>query len=298
MVYTVTLNPAVDYVVELDNLKMGDINRTSNEKIFFGGKGINVSIVLQRLGIETTAMGFIAGFTGKALENSLRFEGVHTDFLEADGFTRINIKIKSSPETELNGSGPFVDEQLLMGLIERLKLLKNDDIVVLSGSLPASLKSNTYKRIIDELKDTGVKIVLDTSGPALKEAVSSSPYLIKPNLAEMSSLLNKKLTVESEVIEGAKRLQKFGARNILVSMGSMGAIFVGEDGTVMREEAKRGRVINTVGSGDSMVAGFIAGLPGGLRSALRLGIAAGSATAFSEGLATQNEIMQIFSDKQ
>lgn len=297
MVYTVTLNPAVDYVVELDNLKMGDINRTSNEKIFFGGKGINVSIVLQRLGIETTAMGIIAGFTGKALENSLRFEGVHTDFLEADGFTRINIKIKSSPETELNGSGPFVDEQLLMGLIERLKLLKNDDIVVLSGSLPASLKSNTYKRIIDELKDTGVKIVLDTSGPALKEAVSSSPYLIKPNLAEMSSLLNKKLTVESEVIEGAKRLQKFGARNILVSMGSMGAIFVGEDGTVMREEAKRGRVINTVGSGDSMVAGFIAGLPGGLRSALRLGIAAGSATAFSEGLATKNEIMQIFSDK-
>lgn len=298
MVYTVTLNPAVDYVVELDNLKMGDINRTSNEKIFFGGKGINVSIVLQRLGIETTAMGIIAGFTGKALENSLRFEGVHTDFLEADGFTRINIKIKSSPETELNGSGPFVDEQLLMGLIERLKLLKNDDIVVLSGSLPASLKSNTYKRIIDELKDTGVKIVLDTSGSALKEAVSSSPYLIKPNLAEMSSLLNKKLTVESEVIEGAKRLQKFGARNILVSMGSMGAIFVGEDGTVMREEAKRGRVINTVGSGDSMVAGFIAGLPGGLRSALRLGIAAGSATAFSEGLATKNEIMQIFSDKQ
>ncbi len=297
MVYTVTLNPAVDYVVELDNLKMGDINRTSNEKIFFGGKGINVSIVLQRLGIETTAMGIIAGFTGKALENSLRFEGVHTDFLEADGFTRINIKIKSSPETELNGSGPFVDEQLLMGLIERLKVLTNDDIVVLSGSLPASLKSNTYKRIIDELKDTGVKIVLDTSGPALKEAVSSSPYLIKPNLAEMSSLLNKKLTVESEVIEGAKRLQKFGARNILVSMGSMGAIFVGEDGTVMREEAKRGRVINTVGSGDSMVAGFIAGLPGGLRSALRLGIAAGSATAFSEGLATKNEIMQIFSDK-
>lgn len=297
MVYTVTLNPAVDYVVELDNLKMGDINRTSNEKIFFGGKGINVSIVLQRLGIETTAMGIIAGFTGKALENSLRFEGVHTDFLEADGFTRINIKIKSSPETELNGSGPFVDEQLLMGLIERLKLLKNDDIVVLSGSLPASLKSNTYKRIIEELKDTGVKIVLDTSGSALKEAVSSSPYLIKPNLAEMSSLLNKKLTVESEVIEGAKRLQKFGARNILVSMGSMGAIFVGEDGTVMREEAKRGRVINTVGSGDSMVAGFIAGLPGGLRSALRLGIAAGSATAFSEGLATKNEIMQIFSDK-
>ncbi len=298
MVYTVTLNPAVDYVVELDNLKMGDINRTSNEKIFFGGKGINVSIVLQRLGIETTAMGIIAGFTGKALENSLRFEGVHTDFLEADGFTRINIKIKSSPETELNGSGPFVDEQLLMGLIERLKVLTNDDIVVLSGSLPASLKSNTYKRIIDELKDTGVKIVLDTSGPALKEAVSSSPYLIKPNLAEMSSLLNKKLTVESEVIEGAKRLQKFGARNILVSMGPMGAIFVGEDGTVMREEAKRGRVINTVGSGDSMVAGFIAGLPGGLRSALRLGIAAGSATAFSEGLATKNEIMQIFSDKQ
>lgn len=297
MVYTVTLNPAVDYVVELDNLKMGDINRTSNEKIFFGGKGINVSIVLQRLGIETTAMGIIAGFTGKALENSLRFEGVHTDFLEAGGFTRINIKIKSSPETELNGSGPFVDEQLLMGLIERLKLLTNDDIVVLSGSLPASLKSNTYKRIIDELKDTGVKIVLDTSGSALKEAVSSSPYLIKPNLAEMSSLLNKKLTVESEVIEGAKRLQKFGARNILVSMGSMGAIFVGEDGTVMREEAKRGRVINTVGSGDSMVAGFIAGLPGGLRSALRLGIAAGSATAFSEGLATKNEIMQIFSDK-
>ena len=297
MVYTVTLNPAVDYVVELDNLKMGDINRTSNEKIFFGGKGINVSIVLQRLGIETTAMGIIAGFTGKALENSLRFEGVHTDFLEADGFTRINIKIKSSPETELNGSGPFVDEQLLMGLIERLKVLTNDDIVVLSGSLPASLKSNTYKRIIDELKDTGVKIVLDTSGPALKEAVSSSPYLIKPNLAEMSSLLNKKLTVESEVIEGAKRLQKFGARNILVSMGPMGAIFVGEDGTVMREEAKRGRVINTVGSGDSMVAGFIAGLPGGLRSALRLGIAAGSATAFSEGLATKNEIMQIFSDK-
>ena len=298
MIYTVTLNPAVDYNIRLNSEIKNGINLAAEENIHFGGKGINVAVILKRLNVPCVATGFIAGFTGKAILSNLMLEGIKTDFIEVDGFTRINVKIKGEPETEINGSGPFINEQSLMALINKLKTLNENDIVVLSGSLPSNLKPDTYKRIISELNKNNVKCCLDTSGEALKQAISEKPFLIKPNLQELSFLLGKKLTVEKEVILGAKMLQKFGAQNVLVSMGSMGAIILTKDGSVFKREAKQGKVINTVGSGDSLLAGFLKGLENGnISKALKLGCAAGSATAFSEGLATKSLILEIYNDK-
>lgn len=299
MIYTVTLNPAVDYNLELTNTLKPGINRTKNENIHFGGKGINVSVILNRLGVNNIALGFIAGFTGNALKSNLSLEGIKTDFLVLDGFTRINVKVKGEPPLEINGSGPFVDEQSLITLINSLKMLNKEDVVVLCGSLPNGLKNDTYKRIITELNKQNIKTVLDSSGEALKAAISASPYLIKPNLSELSFLLGKKILVEKDCIEGAKTLQKFGAQNVLVSMGELGAILVQKDGTVMREEAVRGNVINAVGAGDSLLAGFIAALSNkeDVRTALKKAVKIGSATAFSEGLASKNILEKIFNDK-
>ena len=299
MIYTVTLNPAVDYNITLLNPLTSGINRSQNENIHFGGKGINVSTVLTRLKIDNIATGFIAGFTGKALKNSLAIEGIKTNFFEAQGITRINVKIKGESETEINGSGPFVDEQSLVELINFLKSANKDDIVVLSGSLPSSLKTDTYKRIIKELKECEIKTVLDTSGEALKSAVSESPFLIKPNLAELSFLLGKKLNTEKDVIDGAKMLQKFGAKNILVSLGAMGAILVLADGSVLREEAVKCDAINTIGAGDSLLAGFLASLENQLspREALKKAVKIGSSTVTFDGLATKTILQKIFNDK-
>lgn len=298
MIYTVTLNPAIDYNVNISEPIKPGINRTHDETIHFSGKGVNVSVILTRLSVENIATGFIAGFTGKAIKNNLALEGVKTNFFEVDGFTRINVKIKGEPETEINGSGPFVDEQSLKELIDYLKTAGKDDVVVLSGSLPKGLASDTYKRIINELNPLSIKTVLDTSGEALKLAISASPFLIKPNLAELSYLLGKKLTVEKDVIDGAKTLQKFGAQNILVSMGKIGAVLVLKDGTVLREEAMEGYVINSVGAGDSLLAGFIAGIQNNTpREALKKGVKIGTATAFSDGLASKNILEKIFNDK-
>ncbi len=299
MIYTVTLNPAVDYVVGLDEIRLGEVNRTFGEQIFFGGKGINVSIVLRRLGIKSTALGFIAGFTGNALKNQLMLEGVSSDFLQVDGFTRINVKIRSKLETELNGSGPFIDEQSLLSLIKQLQNLNNEDWLILSGSLPKCLKKDTYKRILDAVKHSGVKTVVDTSGEALLEAIKASCDYIKPNISELSEILNKKLDTTKSVIEAAKNIQKFGAKNVIVSMGKYGAVFVDQKGGVITEEAPVINPVNTVGSGDSLLAGFISGFisTNNPRTALKLGVAAGSATAASEGLASKSAIMEIFSDK-
>lgn len=298
MIYTVTLNPAVDYNVNLDSPLKAGMNRTHDETIHFSGKGVNVSVILNRLGAENIATGFIAGFTGKAIKSNLSLEGIKTNFFEVDGFTRINLKIKGEQETEINGSGPFVDEQSLKELIEYLKTASKDDIVVLSGSLARGLSNDTYKRIINELNPLGIKTVLDTSGEALKLAISASPFLIKPNLAELSYVLGKKLTVEKEVIDGAKTLQKFGAQNILVSMGSLGAVLVLKDGTVLREEATECSVINTVGAGDSLLAGFLAATQTkGTREALKKAVKIGTATACSDGLASKNILTKIFNDK-
>ena len=298
MIYTVTLNPAIDYNVNLSEPLKEGMNRTHDETIHFSGKGVNVSLVLTRLQVENVATGFIAGFTGKAIKNGLALEGVKTNFFEVDGFTRINVKIKGEKETEINGSGPFVDEQSLKDLIDYLKSANKDDVVVLSGSLPKGLASDTYKRIISELNPLGIKTVLDSSGEALKLAISSSPFLIKPNLAELSYLLGKKLTVEKEVIEGARMLQKFGAQNILVSMGSLGAVLVLKDGTVLREEAVEGYVVNTVGAGDSLLAGFLAAMQNySVREALKKGVKIGTATAFSDGIASKTMLEKIFNDK-
>ncbi len=301
MIYTVTLNPAVDYHISLEELNGGKVNRSSNEQIFFGGKGINVSYMLKNLGVDSIATGIIGGFTGKALTNHLKLLGIKSDFTEVSGFTRINVKIHSgtAEETEINGSGPFVDEQTLNDLIKKLKALKNDTLV-LSGSLPASLKPDTYKRIIEVVKPNGVKVLVDTSGDALFSAISAGPFLIKPNIHELSELVHKKLKTVDEVIEAAKSIQKFGVGNILVSMGEKGAVLVAQSGEVIYMEAPHGNAVNTVGSGDSMLAGFIAGLvatKGNIKNALKMAVAAGSATAFSEGIATKSEVMEIFSDK-
>ena len=298
MIYTVTLNPAVDYNVNLDSPLKAGMNRTHDETIHFSGKGVNVSVILNRLGAENIATGFIAGFTGKAIKSNLSLEGIKTNFFEVDGFTRINLKIKGEQETEINGSGPFVDEQSLKELIEYLKTANKDDIVVLSGSLARGLSNDTYKRIINDLNPLAIKTVLDTSGEALKLAISASPFLIKPNLAELSYVLGKKLTVEKEVIDGAKTLQKFGAQNILVSMGSLGAVLVLKDGTVLREEAAECCVVNTVGAGDSLLAGFLAATQTkSAREALKKAVKIGTATACSDGLASKNILTKIFNDK-
>ena len=298
MIYTVTLNPAIDYNVSLNETLKPGMNRTHDETVHFSGKGVNVSVVLNRLGVQSVATGFIAGFTGKAIKNSLSLDGIKTNFFEVDGFTRINLKIKGEQETEINGSGPFVDEQSLKDLVDYLKTADKDDVVVLSGSLPKGLANDTYKRIISELNPLGIKTVLDSSGEALKLAISASPFLIKPNLAELSYLLGKKLTVEKEVIDGAKTLQKFGAQNILVSMGSLGAVLVLKDGTVLREEAIEGYVINTVGAGDSLLAGFLAFMQKETpREALKKAVKIGTATAFSDGLASKSVLEKIFNDK-
>ncbi len=298
MIYTVTFNPAVDYNIVLSGpLKSGTINRAKEENIHFGGKGINISVVLTRLGIDNLATGFIAGFTGKALKNNLSLEGVKTNFVEVDGITRINLKIKGE-ETEINGNGPFIDEQSLIELINILKTAKKDDIVVLSGSLPPSLKSDTYKRIILELNALGIKTVLDSSGDALKSAISASPFLIKPNLQELSYLLGKKLTVEKDVIDGAKMIQKFGAQNVLVSMGKLGAILLLKDGTVIKEEAIVRETVNTVGAGDSLLAGFLACVKTHTpREALKKAVKIGTASAVCDGLATKSVLEKIFNDK-
>lgn len=298
MIYTVTLNPAIDYNVNISEPIKAGMNRTHDETIHFSGKGVNVSIVLSRLGVPNIATGFIAGFTGKAIKSNLALEGIKTNFFEVDGFTRINVKIKGEKETEINGSGPFVDEQSLKDLVDFLKTANEDDVVVLSGSLSKGLAADTYKRIINELNPLKIKTVLDTSGESLKLAISASPFLIKPNLSELSFVLGKKLTVEKEVIDGAKMLQKFGAQNVLVSMGKMGAVLVLKDGTVIREEAMEGYVINSVGAGDSLLAGFIAGIQNNTpREALKKGVRIGTATAFSDGIAPKNILTKIFNDK-
>ena len=304
MVYTLTLNPAVDYVADIDEINNGSVNRLKNEKIFFGGKGINVSVVLKRLGIENKALGFIAGFTGKELEKSLKFEGVSSDFCEvANGFTRINVKLRKpgfyGKETELNGSGPIISDSDLKELFLKLDNTEKNDYLIISGFVPKSVPKNIDKTIIEYLNKKEVKVILDTSKQALLEALPAKPFLIKPNLQELCEILNKKTEVESEIIKGAKTLQKFGAKNVLVSCGSFGAVLVTERGDVFVKEAVRGKAVNTVGSGDSLVAGFTAGIikTKNPKYALALGVASGSATAFSEGLATKTSILQIFNDK-
>lgn len=295
MVYTVTFNPAVDYVVRTDEMKVGKVNRTENESIYFGGKGINVSMVLQELGIPSKALGFVAGFTGLAIEQGVAQKGIATDFIHLDsGFSRINVKIKSDAETELNGRGPDIDDHSLNELFLKLDTISDGDILVLAGSIPASMPADVYERILERLANKKVKVVVDATKDLLLNVLKYKPFLIKPNNHELGEMFGRHLNTTDEIAEYAKKLKDMGACNVLVSMAGDGALLLDENEKLHICGVCKGTVKNSVGAGDSMVAGFIAGsMQGDYEYALKLGTASGGATAFSDGLAEKKEIFKL-----
>ena len=297
MIYTVTFNPAIDYVVRLDTpLEVGTVNRAKGEDCVLGGKGINVSGVLAQLGCESVALGFVAGETGAWLERGLAAQGLRTDFVHLEnGMTRINVKIKAGQETELNGAGPDIPADAMHRLEEQLDRLTEEDILILAGSIPQSLPQDTYEKLLARLEGHGVRTVVDATRDLLVNVLPYHPFLIKPNNHELGEILGKELTTDEEIIAAARTLQQKGARNVLVSMAGDGALLLDETGTVHRMGCPKGKVVNSVGAGDSMVAGFVAGWQstGDYLHALRLGTACGSATAFSLGLATREKIDEL-----
>lgn len=295
MVYTVTFNPAIDYVVHTGEMKLGATNRSEREEMYFGGKGINVSIVLRELGINSKAFGFTAGFTGEAIEKGLADVGIDTDFVRLEkGNSRINVKIKASEETELNGQGPDIDDKAISALFEKLDKLSDGDTLVLAGSIPSSLPADIYERILERLSDRNIRAVVDATKDLLLNVLKYKPFLIKPNNHELGEMFGVTLNSDEEIETYARKLQEMGAVNVLVSMAGDGAILIDEYGKMHRCGVCKGVVKNSVGAGDSMVAGFIAGvLNGDYEYALKLGTAAGGATAFSDGLATKEEITEL-----
>ena len=299
MIYTVTFNPAIDYVVHLPgSLQLDAVNRTTQEEYQFGGKGINVSSVLNALGCENTALGFVAGPTGRWLEDGLRAQGVHTDFIHLDeGVTRINVKIKAGEGTEINGLGPRIGEADMAQLTAQLDRLGPGDALVLAGSIPACLAGDTYEKILVRLEGRGVQVVVDATRDLLVNVLQYRPFLIKPNNHELGEIFGRVLTTDAEITACAAMLQARGARNVLVSMAGDGALLLDEHGVTHRMGVPKGKVLNSVGAGDSMVAGFLAGYlqKDDYDWALKLGTAAGSATAFSLGLATREKIDELLS---
>lgn len=295
MIYTVTFNPAIDYVIRIDQLQVGCVNRSQSEEVYFGGKGINVSMVLSELGIKSKALGFVAGFTGNAVERGVQDKGVETDFIHlSDGFSRINVKIKSAEETELNGQGPKISGEAIELLYEKLDELKDGDTLVLAGSIPNTLPADIYEKILAGLSGKKIKAVVDATNQLLMNVLKYKPFLVKPNNFELGEMFGVELKTTDEIIEYAKKLKDMGAVNVLISMAGDGAVLVDEYGNVHACEACKGRVVNSVGAGDSMVAGFIAGAESGdYEYALKLGTAAGGATAFSKGLAEKEEIQNL-----
>ncbi len=293
MIYTVTFNPALDYVVRMDALALGQVNRTASEDVQLGGKGINVSWVLRELGQENVALGFVAGFTGKAIEDGLAAKGVATDFIHLPaGLTRINVKLKAGEETEINGKGPDISAEALEELFRKLDALGEGDVLVLAGSIPASMPSDVYESILARLEGKKVLCAVDATRDLLVNVLKYKPFLIKPNNHELGEIFGRVLNTDEEIRECAEKLQQQGARNVLVSMAGDGAMLLDENGGCHRLAAYKGKVKNSVGAGDSMVAGFLAGYldTGDYAHALRVGSAAGSATAFSDVLATRPEI--------
>lgn len=295
MVYTVTFNPAIDYVVHTGEMKLGATNRSEREEMYFGGKGINVSIVLRELGIQSKALGFTAGFTGEAIEKGLADMGIDTDFVRLNsGNSRINVKIKSAEETELNGQGPDIDDKAIAELFEKLDRLSDGDTLILAGSIPSSLPSDIYQRILERLSGKKIKAVVDATKDLLLNVLKYKPFLIKPNNHELSEMFGVTLNSDEEIEKYARKLQEMGAVNVLISMAGDGAMLIDEFGKTHRCGVCRGTVKNSVGAGDSMVAGFTAGvISGDYEYALKLGTAAGGATAFSDGLATREKITEL-----
>ena len=293
MIYTVTFNPALDYIVRVAQLNIGEVNRAAYGEIMAGGKGVNVSLVLKNLGHESTALGFAAGFTGEKLVQDLKDKGCRTDFIFLDqGMTRINVKIKGQEETEINGEGPEITPVAVRTLMMRLERLREGDILVLSGSVPKTLPEDMYEKVIVRQQGKKVKVVVDATKNLLKETLEYHPFLVKPNHHELGELFGVTISNPEEALSYAEKLQQMGAVNVLVSMAGDGAVLLDEYGNRHMSPAPEGRLINSVGAGDSMVAGFLAGYldSGDYAHALRVGSAAGSATAFSDVLATRSEI--------
>lgn len=322
MIYTITLNPSLDYVMTVEDLNWGAMNRSTDECIYPGGKGINVSMVLSELGVDNTALGFVAGFTGEHMTHMLNDKNINNRFIHvAQGTTRINVKLRSVQtvvcdepvdecdadwevkhavlETEINGRGPVISEDELEQLLDIIRGFHQEDILVISGSVPPSVSQSIYADMLKICNENHVKVIVDASGALLWNVLEYQPYMIKPNHHELGDIFNREITTRDEVIFYARELQNRGASNVLVSMGGAGAILVAEDGEVYEEAAPSGVVVNTVGAGDSMVAGFVYGLFGddsdnsNFRYALHMGICAGSATAFSAGLASKQSIKAL-----
>ena len=296
MIYTLTLNPSIDYIVRLKEFVSGITNRTTTEEYYIGGKGINVSCILSELGISSTALGFTAGFTGDAIEKGLREQGIKSDFIRLrNGISRINIKIKADKESEINCQGPHIEQDEFEKLLSMTDEIKDGDTIVLAGSIPKTVADDTYEKILGRLKNKNIRIVVDATRKLLVNCLKYKPFLIKPNKQEISEIFSAKVESAEDVEMYANELRKMGARNVIVSLGGDGAILFAEDGNIYHTGVVKDKVLNTVGSGDSMVAGFIAGYEqtGDYGYALKLGTACGNATAFSPGLATKQKIYEV-----
>jgi 1-phosphofructokinase len=293
MIYTVTFNPSLDYIVGVDDLSLGEVNRVTREQILPGGKGVNVSIVLSNLGHESRALGFVAGFTGREIVRLMDDYGCQTDFIHVErGMSRINVKVKSDEETEINGMGPDITPEDVEALLTRLDRLGQGDVLVVSGSIPAVLPDDMYERIMARLAGRGIRIVVDATRDLLTNVLPYHPFLIKPNNHELGEIFGVELKTRDEVAPYARRLQERGAANVLVSMAGEGAVLVAETGEVFQAPAPSGTLVNSVGAGDSMVAGFVCGMleENSHELAFRMGVACGSASAFSRELATRPEV--------
>ena len=296
MIFTVTLNPSIDYVVRLDKLTNGITNRTTSEEYYFGGKGINVSCVLAELGLDSTAYGFVAGFTGEAIEKGIRNDRIITDFIKLKhGISRINIKIKAGEETEINCQGPHIDDSELERLLQKIDRIANGDTLVIAGSIPNTMPDDVYERMLERISRKDVKIVVDATKQLLVNSLKYKPFLIKPNRQELSEIFGTEVKTEDDIEKYAKELQKMGAKNVLISLGGEGAMLIDENGEKHKAGVLKEKVINTVGSGDSMVAGFVAGYEKehSYSYALKLGSVCGNATAFLSGLATREKIDEL-----
>ena len=297
MIYTITFNPSLDYIMHVDCFEEGETNRSKQEEIYPGGKGFNVSTILSRLNLETTALGFVAGFTGEEIVKELKERGFTCDLCQLEsGLSRINVKMKGAKETEINGSGPKIPKEKVEELMKRLNTMKEGDVLFLAGSIPASMPDDIYSRIMKELKDKGIMIVVDATRDLLVNVLKYHPFLVKPNNHELGEIFGVELKTRQDVIPYGKKLQEKGARNVLISMAGEGAVLVAEDGQVFEKPAPKGTLVNGVGAGDSMVAGFMAGWmeKQDYEYAFHMGISAGSASAFSENLATREEIQAVY----
>lgn len=296
MIYTVTLNPSLDYVVDVDDFVLGRTNRTVSERLYAGGKGINVSFVLKNLGFESTALGFSAGFTGEEIKKQIQERGITENFITVlNGQSRINIKLRGQQETEINGMGPDIEKEHIQQLLKKLSVLSPGDYLILAGSVPMKINNTIYYDILKTLDKKGIKAVVDTTGDLLLNVLKYHPFLIKPNIHELSELFSTEIKTKEEVVQYGLKLQDMGAQNVIVSMAGDGAVFICENGEIYKSEAPKGVVKNSVGAGDSMVAGFLAGFceTKDFAKAFKMGVCTGSASAFSEDLATKEQVRQV-----